>query len=125
MTKTVRWVKGTLVSGPAAVVCYWMWTSLPEWADNTADGGAMGSGLLEGMLASVVGLPTMPLLLWAGMRLLGEKGNHLLVLLGVVAWWLIGAHVVEDAVGAGATALYLSLFAVLGGLLAGVQPRVE
>ncbi|WP_405983321.1 hypothetical protein [Streptomyces sp. NBC_00872] len=125
MTKTVRWVKGTLVSGPAAVVCYWMWTSLREWADNTSDGDAMGSGLLEGLLASVVGLLTMPLLLWAGMRLLGEKGNHLLVLLGVVAWWLIGAHVVEDAVGAGATALYVSLFAVLGGLLAGVQPRVE
>ncbi|MEV7682800.1 hypothetical protein AB0O64_30265 [Streptomyces sp. NPDC088341] len=125
MTKTVRWVKGTLVSGPASVVCYWMWTSLREWADNSADGDTVGSGLLQGLLASVVGVLTMPLLLWAGMRLLGEKGDHLLVLLGVVAWWLIGAHVVEDDVGTGATALYLSLFAVIGGLLAGVRPRVE
>lgn len=125
--RIVRCVKGVLVSALAAVVCYWMWNSLLQWADDSAaaDESAMGAGWLESLLAGLMGLLSMPLLLWAGMRLLGERGNHLLVLAGVAAWWLIGGHVVEDAgVGGTATALFLALFAVLGGLLSLVEmPR--
>lgn len=121
MTKgrAVRWGKGTLVSAVAAGVCYWIWDSLRAWAqDASAAGqGAMGAGWFEGLLAGFIGLLSMPVLLWAGMRLLGERGNHLLVLGGVVVWWLIGGHVVEDAVGSAATALFLALYAVAGGLL--------
>lgn len=122
MTKTraVRAVKGTLVSALAAVVCHWMWTSLREWSDDVsrASGDAMGAGWLESLLAGLLGLLSMPVLLWAGMRLLREHGNHLLVVAGFAAWWLIGGHVVEDGnVGDTATALYLALFAGLGGLL--------
>lgn len=119
-SRTTRWAKGTLVSALAAVVCHAGWERLREWSSDVAasDPGAMSAGWLEGMLASATGLVAMPVLLWAGMRLLGERGNHLLVLAGVVAWWLIGGHVVEDAgVGVTATALLLALFALLGGAL--------
>lgn len=119
-SRTTRWAKGTLVSAVAAVVCRAGWERLREWSSDVAaaDPGAMGAGWLEAMLASVAGLVAMPVLLWIGMRLLGERGNHLLVLAGVLAWWLIGGHVVENAsVGATATALLLTLFALLGGAL--------
>ncbi|MEU5345641.1 MULTISPECIES: hypothetical protein [unclassified Streptomyces] len=121
MTKArvFRGVKGTLVSALAAAVCYWMWTSLWEWSDDVsrASGDAMGAGWLEGLLAGLLGLLSMPVLLWAGMRLLRERGNHLLVVAGFVAWWIIGGKIVEEGnVGDMATGLYIALFAGLGGL---------
>lgn len=118
-----RWAKGILVSEVAVDGCYLTWGRLHEWAQDAsiAGQGAMGAGWIEGLLALFVGLLSMPLLLWAGMRLLGERGNHMLVLGGVAAWWLIGGHVVEGAVGGMATALFLALFAVIGGLLSLVE----
>ncbi|MEU7056896.1 hypothetical protein [Streptomyces sp. NPDC046197] len=126
-SRTVRGAKGTLVSAVSAGVCYWIWTGLRQWAqDASASGqGAMGAGWFESLLAGFAGLLSMPLLLWAGMRLLGERGNHLLVLGGVVAWWLIGGHVVEDSAGDTATALFLALFAVFGGVLSLAGAREE
>ncbi|KUO21893.1 hypothetical protein [Streptomyces dysideae] len=119
-SRTTRWAKGTLVSAVAAVVCHAGWERLREWAGDVAaaDPGAVGAGWPEGMPASATGLVAMPVLLWAGMRLLGERGNHLLVPAGVTAWWFIGGHAVEDvAVGVTCTTLLLTLFALLGGAL--------
>lgn len=117
--KVARWAKGTLVSAVAAGACYRTWIRLQEWADDVsaAGQGAMGAGLIEALLAEFTGLLSMPVVLWAGMRLSRERGNHVLVLGGAAAWWLIGAHVVQQAVGGFATLLFLALFAVVGGLL--------
>ncbi|WP_328493375.1 hypothetical protein OHS59_11910 [Streptomyces sp. NBC_00414] len=117
--RVFRGVKGTLLSALAAAACYEMWTSLWEWSDDVsrASGDAMGAGWLEGLLAGIVGLLSMPVLLWAGMRLLRERGNHLLVVVGFVAWWRIGGKLVEEGnVSDLATGLYISLFAGLCGL---------
>ncbi|MGW6260100.1 hypothetical protein [Streptomyces sp. NPDC055085] len=123
--RATRWAKGTAVTAVSAVVCYGIWTSCRSWAQGVRDVSedAFLAGSLESLLAGIAGVLSMPLLLWAGMRLLGERGNHLLLLGGTVAWFLIGGHVVEDAVGKGATAAFLALFAVLGGLAALTQPR--
>jgi xanthine/CO dehydrogenase XdhC/CoxF family maturation factor len=52
------------------------------------------------------------------MRLVRERGNHLLVLGGGLMWPFIGGHVIEDAVvGRAETAFSCALFALLGGLL--------
>jgi hypothetical protein len=123
-SRTVRAVKGVLVAGLAAVVCRAGWELLLTRSDRVAaaDPGAMGAGWTEAALASVCGLLAMPVMLWAGMRLLGERGNHLLVAAGLAAWWLIGGHVVEDAgVGPVATVLWLALFALLCGVLSLVE----
>ncbi|MFC7262320.1 hypothetical protein [Streptomyces lutosisoli] len=125
--RTARWVKGAAVSAVSAVVCYWIWTSCREWASGVreADQDAFLAGSLESLLAGIAGVASMPLLLWAGMRVLKERGNHLLVAAGAMAWIFLGGHVVEDEVSTGATAGFLALFAVLGGLLAGVGTRGE
>lgn len=115
----VRGAKGTLVSAAAATACCTAWNRLLEWSDDVsaAAQGAMGAGWTEALLALAVGVTSMPLLLWAGMRLLAERGNHLLLLAGTPLWWLIGAHAVEDSPGPTSTVLYLALFTALAALL--------
>ncbi|RNG23557.1 hypothetical protein [Streptomyces botrytidirepellens] len=116
-------MKGTLVSAVAATACYWMWASLLERADEVAEanGRVMGAGWFESLLAMIAGLLSMPVLLWVGMRLLGARGNHLLVLFGTVAWLFIGGYVVDGFVSDTATAAFLALFVVLGALLSLVE----
>ncbi|MDC0770300.1 hypothetical protein [Streptomyces sp. HD] len=119
-TRVPRWLKGLLVSAAAAALCYWIWTSAREWADRAQAGpdSNFGTGFLEAVLAQIAGVASMPLLLWAGMRAVRERGNHLLVFGGALAWPFIGGHIIEDAgVPATETVLYCALFAVLGGLL--------
>ncbi|MET9443096.1 hypothetical protein [Streptomyces sp. NPDC006610] len=69
----------------------------------------------------------MPWALWLGMRLVCERGNHLLVLVGGLMWPVIGGHIVENAgVGKAETVLYGALFVLLGGLLSLVEmPRIR
>ncbi|MGW5420388.1 hypothetical protein [Streptomyces sp. NPDC003943] len=126
-TRTFRWLKGTLVSGLAALVGYAVWHALRQWAHAASAGpdAGFGTGFLESLVASVVGVLLTPLLLWAGMRLTGERGNHLLVAGGAAAWFFAGGRLVENAgVDTVELALTVVLFAVLGGLLSLVEvPR--
>lgn len=121
--RTARGVKGTVASAVAATVCYVAWSAGRDWASDArdADPDTVLAGAVESVLALVIGVALMPVLLWAGMRLLRERGNHLLVLAGTGVWFFLGGHVVEDAVGGAGTALFLALFAVLGGLLSLVR----
>lgn len=118
-----RWLKGTLVSAVAAVVCYWLWGFLGERAGETDSDGTF-SGLFESLFAGITGVVSMPVLLWAGMRVLRERGNHLLVIFGAIAWFFVGGHVVENDVSTAGTIVFLTLFTAFGTLLSGVEaPR--
>ncbi|MDW6064401.1 hypothetical protein SAZ11_48735 [Streptomyces sp. FXJ1.4098] len=124
MVKSIpsRWLKGTFVSA-AAVVCYWLWVSLHDWTGQARSDGTF-SGLFESLFAGITGVVSMPVLLWAGMRVLQERGNHLLVMLGAIAWFFVGSHVVEDDVSTTGTVVFLTLFTAFGTLLSGVEaPR--
>ncbi len=126
--RTARWVKGVAVSAVSAVVCYGIWTSCREWAFGAAaaDPDALfGGGFLELLLAGFAGVMSMPLLLWAGMRVLRERGNHLLVIVATMTWIFLGGHVVEEDTGAVPTAVFLALFAAFGGLLSAVRTQGE
>ncbi|MER6999321.1 hypothetical protein [Streptomyces sp. NPDC000410] len=124
-TKPVRWAKGAAVSAVAAGACYAVWTVGREWAQGVrqANPDAILAGSAESVMAVVAGVALMPVLLWAGMRAVRERGNHLLVIAGTVVWLFVGGHVVENAVSTAGTAAFLALFAVLGGLLAMVEVR--
>lgn len=121
--RTARGVKGAVVSAVAATVCYLIWSGGRDWASGAraADPDAILAGSIESVLALIAGVACMPLLLWAGMRVLRERGNHLLVVAATVVWFFLGGHVVEDAVDEPVTAVFLALFAVLGGLLSLVR----
>jgi hypothetical protein len=113
-------VKGAVVSAAAATICFCIWRSARAWAAGigNANPDALFAGSLESVLATIAGVASMPLLLWAGMRAFGERGNHLLVLVGAVSWLYIGGHVVEDHVSAAGTAVFLASFVLLSSLLA-------
>ncbi|MFD3654028.1 hypothetical protein [Streptomyces sp. NPDC058620] len=121
--RTARGVKGAVASAVAATVCYVIWSGGRDWAAGVrdADPDAFLAGSVESVLALIAGVACMPVLLWAGMRAMQERGSHLLVLAGTGVWFFLGGHVVEDAVDGVGTALFLALFAVLGGLLALVR----
>ncbi|MEU2211199.1 hypothetical protein ACH4VS_30430 [Streptomyces hygroscopicus] len=54
------------------------------------DGGSWASAEIH-LLTLILGvLLVMPLLLWAGMRVLGERDNYLLIMVGGLLW-LLGA----------------------------------
>ena len=121
MTKKLlgRWVKGTLVSAVAAYASYAAWVRLRAWAlvASTGPHDTFGTGMVQTLVAESVGLLSLPILLWVGMRLLRERGNHALVVGGFAAWWFIAGPVIEEAVGTTSTALLLALFVMIGGLL--------
>ncbi|MFD8386083.1 hypothetical protein ACFV2X_47570 [Streptomyces sp. NPDC059679] len=56
------------------------------------------------------------------MPVLRERGHRLLVMLGAIAWFFVGGHVVENDVGAAGTMVFLALFTAFGTLLTGVEP---
>ena len=120
-----RWRKGAVVSAVAATICYWIWTSARAWAAGISDANPdeLFAGSLESLLATIAGVASMPMLLWAGMRAFRERGNHLLVMVGAVLWLYTGGHLVEDHVSVGGTAVFLAFFVLLSSLLALVKAQ--
>lgn len=118
-------MKGVVVTAAATHVTYWVWTAARQWeSDATAadpDGG-FGAGFVEGALASACGILLMPLLLWAGMRLLRERDNYALVALGSSTWLVLAGKVVEHHADRMTAELSFTGFALLGGLLSLIRP---
>ena len=122
--EVIRWVKGLVVSAAAAATCYWIWVSLREWSQDAAASqpDVMFGGFVEGLLATITGgLVLMPLLLWGGMQLTRQRGNHLFVLLGALLWPFIGGYAVERSFSTLATIALLFTFAALTSLVAPVN----
>ncbi|GAA0368151.1 hypothetical protein [Streptomyces blastmyceticus] len=119
-SKSSRFVKGAVVSAAAAHTTYWIWASARHWASDVGEArsDSFFGGFLESALATAAGVTVMPVLLWAGMRALRERGNHLLVAMGSLMWLFAGAYVVEKDVGMMGTEVLLVLFILFCGLLA-------
>ncbi|MBW8088532.1 MULTISPECIES: hypothetical protein [Streptomyces] len=120
-----RWIKGGAVTAAAAHATYWVWESAKEWeseAEQANPDGGIGAGFIEGALATFAWLTLVPLLLWAGMRLLRERDNHLLVTMGSAAWIVLGTQVTKGDVSRVETELFLFAFTLLGGFLALYRP---
>ncbi|MFE7706400.1 hypothetical protein ACFU6I_11490 [Streptomyces sp. NPDC057486] len=83
---------------------------------SAAGPDTMFAGSFGLLLAGLTGVVSMPVLLRAGMRALGERCPHLFVSVGAVTWPFLGTHVVEDHVSDASTVMYLALFAGLCGL---------
>ncbi|MFF7648681.1 hypothetical protein ACFZCY_02245 [Streptomyces sp. NPDC007983] len=124
-SRLCRWLKGVGVSAAAAHTTYWVWESAEQWAweaqQANPDGG-IGAGFIESALAVVALVTLVPLLLWAGMRLLRERDNHLLVTMGWAMWILLNTQVAESSASKVETELFFAAFALLGGFLSLFRP---
>ncbi len=120
-----RWAKGIVVSAAAAHATYWVWESAKRWeseAQRANPDAGIGAGFIEGALATLAWLTLVPLLLWAGMRLLRERDNQLLVSMGSATWIILGLQLTRGNISRTETELFLLAFALLGGLLARFRP---
>ncbi|MER5781672.1 hypothetical protein ABT104_08110 [Streptomyces mobaraensis] len=93
----VRPLKGAAVTALAVLACHTVLTAgfAAARAEAKADPQSAWAGTGVWLATFAVGLVlAMPVLLWAGMRLLREKDNHLLVVGGSLAWFFVaGRHV--------------------------------
>ncbi len=120
-----RWAKGIAVSAAAAHATYWVWESAERWESEARQANpdaGIGAGFMEGALATLAWLTLAPLLLWAGMRLLRERDNQLLVSMGSATWIILGTQMTEGSISRMETELFLLAFALLGGFLALFRP---
>ncbi|MBT2385322.1 hypothetical protein [Streptomyces sp. ISL-11] len=119
--RIVRCVKAAVVGALAGHAMYWTVTAVRDWAntDSTTDnyGQAIGEAVFQIVMTGLVGMAPMPVLLWAGMRLMQERGNILLMLFGAVTWGFIGGRAAQLKMSCAETEGWMIFFAIACGLL--------
>jgi len=90
MSRTVQPLKGAAVTAVAILVCHLILSAgyAAARAQKRADPDSSWVAAEIHVVTFVLGLLlVMPLLLWAGMRILGERGNYILIIVGSLIWW--------------------------------------
>ncbi|MET4921020.1 hypothetical protein P3L51_01335 [Streptomyces sp. PSRA5] len=87
-----------------------------------SDAGAF-AGSVEFLLTTAASWALLPFLLWAGMRLAGETGNVVLVLVGGLVWFGVSGYFIDDidSTGGHIPIPVLVAYVLLGAALAGVS----
>ncbi|MEF9903349.1 hypothetical protein [Streptomyces sp. P9-A2] len=94
----IRHAKGALTVVAATAACHALMSAGYAWSQDsraTAD-HTMFSGAFEFLLTTAASWALMPLLLWAGMRMMGETGNAVLVLVGGLVWVGVSGYSIDD-----------------------------
>ncbi|MCC3766693.1 hypothetical protein [Streptomyces sp. UNOC14_S4] len=119
--RIVRCVKAAVVGALAGHAMLWTLLAVHNWAepDQPADnfGQGIGQAIFQTAATGLVGMAPMPVLLWAGMHLMRERGNILLMLFGAVIWGYIGGRAAQLKMSLAETEVWLAFFAVACGLL--------
>ncbi|WP_282797588.1 hypothetical protein [Streptomyces sp. CC224B] len=121
--RTGRALKGAMVTAVAVFVCHVILSAglATARAERQAHSEEAWAGTVAWLAAFVLNTVfVMPLLLWAGMRILREKDCHLLVVGGSLVWFLGAGYGVDgiDSVEGGLLPVPLLLGVVaLGALL--------
>ncbi|MDQ1017534.1 hypothetical protein [Streptomyces afghaniensis] len=122
----VRHVKGAVTVTAATAACHTLMSAGFAWARDSAaeSGDTMFSGAFEFLLTTAASWVLMPLLLWAGMRVMGETGNTVLVAVGGLVWLGLSGYFTDDIDRAGGhiPILALAAYVLLGTGLAGAGP---
>lgn len=122
----IRHAKGALTVVVAAAACHTFMSAGYAWVRDSraTDEHTMFTGAFEFLLTTAASWTLMPLLLWAGMRMMGETGNAVLVLVGGLAWAVLSGYYIDDIETAGGhiPPLALAAYVLLGTGLAGVGP---
>ncbi|MFE2974175.1 hypothetical protein [Streptomyces sp. NPDC059258] len=122
----IRHAKGALTVAAATAACHTLLAVGYTWArgSGASDEDTMFSGAFEFLLTTAASAALMPLLLWVGMRVMGETGNAVLVLVGGLVWAGLSGYYIDDIDRAGGhmPVLALAAYVLLGTGLAGVGP---
>ncbi|MEG3631023.1 hypothetical protein [Streptomyces poriticola] len=122
----LRHAKGALTAAAATAACHTLMSAGYAWSRDSAaaSGETIFSGAFEFLLATAASWALMPVLLWAGMRMMRETGNLVLVLVGGLVWAGISGYFIDDISFAGGhmPVLALAAYVLLGTALAGIGP---
>ncbi|MER0240856.1 hypothetical protein AAHZ94_02215 [Streptomyces sp. HSW2009] len=119
----LRHIKGALATVISTIACHAVLSyglkKSHEAGEEQPD--VVLGGAVEFLLAVVIAWTLMPVLLAVLMRLSGEKGNHLLVLVCGLVWPLLSGYFLDEIDdGTGRIPLVaIVLYVLLGTLLAG------
>ncbi|MET8215169.1 hypothetical protein [Streptomyces hirsutus] len=122
----MRHAKGALTVVAATAACHTLMSAGYTWVQDsraTAD-HTMFSGAFEFLLTTAASWALMPLLLWVGMRVMGETGNAVLVLVGGLVWVGVSGYFIDaiDRPGGHMPIPALAAYVLLCTGLAGVDP---
>ncbi|MFJ8712278.1 hypothetical protein ACIRD9_03580 [Streptomyces violaceus] len=121
----VRFVKGAVTVAVSTAACHSLmyagFAGARESAAASEDDMWAGAG--EFLLTTAASWALMPLLLWAGMRVMGETGNTVLVAVGGLVWLGLSGYFTDDIDRAGGhiPVLALVVYVLLGTALAGAD----
>ncbi|GAA2580888.1 MULTISPECIES: hypothetical protein [Streptomyces] len=119
----VRFVKGAVTVAVSTAACHSLMYAGFAGARESAAASEddMWAGAFEFLLTTAASWVLMPLLLWAGMRVMGETGNTVLVALGGLVWLGLSGYFTDDIDRAGGhiPVPALVVFVLLGTALAG------
>ncbi|MGW0548514.1 hypothetical protein [Streptomyces altiplanensis] len=121
----IRPAKAALTVATATAACHSLMSAGYTWAHESraTDGHTMFSGAFEFLLTTAASWALMPLLLWAGMWIMRETGNAVLVLVGGLVWVGVSGYYIDDIDHAGGhiPILVLVAYVLLGTGLAGAD----
>ncbi|MFI2780629.1 hypothetical protein [Streptomyces sp. ALB3] len=122
----VQHAKGALAVTAATAACHTLMSAGYAWARDraAATGDTMFSGAFEFLLTTAVSWAVMPLLLWAGMRVMREPDNTVLIVAGGLAWVGLSGYFIDeiDQAGGQIPIQALAAYVLLGTGLAGTGP---
>ncbi|WP_436726887.1 hypothetical protein [Streptomyces sp. URMC 128] len=119
----MRHAKGAVTVTAATAACHTLMSAgfagARERAAESDD--EMWTGAFEFLLTTAASWALMPLLLWAGMRMMGETHNAVLVAVGGLSWAGVSVYFTDDIdrVGGHIPFLALAAYVLLGTVLAG------
>ncbi|MCT7353378.1 hypothetical protein N4P33_14505 [Streptomyces sp. 15-116A] len=121
----MRLGKGAVTVLVATAACHTLMSAGFASARDSASGSDDAfAGTFEFLLTMAASWALMPLLLWAGMRVMGETGNVAMVIVGGLAWLGLSGYCIDDIDRAGGhiPAAALAAYILLGTGLAGSGP---
>ncbi len=122
----LRHVKGAVTVAASTAACHSLMYAGFAGARESAAASEddMWAGAFEFLFTTAASWALMPLLLWAGMRVMGETGNTVLVLVGGLVWAVLSGYFTDDIDRAGGhiPVLALAAYVLLGTALAGAGP---
>ncbi|MGW7280039.1 hypothetical protein ACWGIV_17375 [Streptomyces sp. NPDC054844] len=92
-----RHAKGALTVTLATVASHALMSSGYAWArDSATSGDTVFSGVFEFLVTTAASWALTPLVLWAGMRVMGEAGNTVLLVTGGLLWAGLSGYFIDD-----------------------------
>ncbi|MFJ8590385.1 hypothetical protein [Streptomyces sp. NPDC093598] len=125
----VRFVKGAVTVAVSTAACHSLMYAGFAGARESAAASEddTWAGAFEFLLTTAASWALMPLLLWAGMLVMRESGNTLLVLVGGLVWVMLSGYFTDDIDRAGGhlPVPALAAYVLLGTAAAGVGHRPD